>query len=85
MLGDFPSLNEPMRNWHTRCTKNVSDVGESHKNGTRISGENGPQLAHLRLISSKCTKILELGLLLLLLLREKKGHFSLKPAIFRGA
>ena len=44
MMGDFPSLNETHREFP------IPGAIKRHKNGPGGLGENGPFLAHLRLI-----------------------------------
>ena len=59
MLGEFPSLNEPMRNSHTRDTEKRF-ISDCQQIGFRILGENGIKLAHLRLVSCNLVKITEI-------------------------
>ena len=51
MLDEFPSLNEPPAKFSIPETLSAFFEGWKTKKGFRILGENGPKLAHLRLIS----------------------------------
>ena len=58
MLDEFPSLNEPLRNPPYPRHQNTFFICDFQQNGFKILGENGPKLAHLRLVSSKWREIL---------------------------
>ena len=45
MIGEFPSLNEPMRKFPYPMRKNTF-LGAKSKNGFLILGGSGPKLAH---------------------------------------